>query len=68
MKAFGQPDGYENSIEAKVLDLSDKAGQVAWMLAKACTDKKNRTKDQMIETMVKAQEIALEIRAALTGG
>ena len=66
-KAYDEPPGYVNSIEAKVIDLSSKADKAAWILARACTDRKNRTKDEMIQAMTEAQQLIIEIRAALTG-
>ena len=59
--------GYENSIEAKILDLSNKADKAVWILAHACVNKKNRTKDQMVIAMEDASQLLIEIRAALTG-
>lgn len=66
-KAYYQPPGYEHSIEAKIIDMSNKADKAAWILAKACTDTKNRTKEQMIEAMTQAQIFCMEIRGMLTG-
>ncbi len=59
--------GYPESIEAKILDLSNKADKAAWALAWACTNTKNRTKKEMVEAMTEASSLLLEIRKTLTG-
>lgn len=61
------PKMVECSMQMQCYVLGSKIDKALWILAHACVNKKNTTKDEMVEKMNEATKLLIEVRQALVG-